>query len=73
MRKRVEDTQKQMELLQTLVQGVQLQGEAASKRADNDKDVRILRRMILVTTFEKLMIAYEVKAERWAFKQATNL
>ena len=30
-----------MELLQTLVQGVQLQGEAATKRADSGKDVKV--------------------------------
>ena len=32
MQRREEYTQRQMELLQTLVQGVQLQGEAATKR-----------------------------------------
>ena len=61
------------------VQGVQLQGEAATKRADRDKDVRIPKLteeddiVAYLTTFERLMTAYEVKAECWAFKLATNL
>ena len=79
MVRREEHTHRQMELLHTLVQGVQLQGEAATKRADRDKDVRIPKLteeddiVAYLTTFERLMTAYEVKAERWAFKLATNL
>ena len=79
MQRREEYTQRQMELLQTLVQGVQLQGEAATKRADSDKDVKVPKLtenddiVAYMTTFERLMVAYEVKAERWVFKLATNL
>ena len=58
---------------------MQLQGEAAVKRADNDKDVRVQKLtenddiVAYLTTFERLMKAYEVKEEKWAFKLATNL
>ena len=75
MQRREEYTQRQM----TLVQGVQLQGEAATKWADSDKDVKVPKLtenddiVVYMTTFERLMVAYEVKAERWVFKLATNL
>ena len=36
-----EQTRMQMEALQTLVQGIQLQGEAANKRAEYDRDVKV--------------------------------
>lgn len=70
MRSREEYNRRQVELLQSLVQGVQLQGEAAVKRADNDKDVRVQKLtenddiVAYLTTFERLMKAYEVKEER---------
>lgn len=58
-----------MEVLQSLVQGVQLQGEVANKRADGDKDVEVPKLIDIVaylTTFERLMIAYEVRqASLW--------
>ena len=79
IRHREEYNRRQMELLQSLVKGVQLQGEAAAKRADNDKDVKVQKLtenddiVGYLTTFERLMKAYEVKRERWAFKLATNL
>ena len=36
---REEQNRRQLKLLQSLVEGVQLQGEAATKRAENDRDV----------------------------------
>ena len=75
---REEHNQSQMELLQLMVQGVQLQGEAAVKRVDNNQDVKVQRLtenddiVAYLTTFER-MKAYEVKEERWVFKLFTNL
>ena len=77
--KHEEYNQKQMELLQTLVRGVQLQGEIASKRVEVDKDVKVPKLtenddiVAYLTTFERLMTAYEVKRERWVFKLVSNL
>ena len=78
--RRDEYNRRQMELLQSLVQGVQMQGENASRRATEvDKDVKMPKLtaeddiVAYLTTFERLMRAYEVKRERWVFKLATNL
>ena len=68
-----------MEVLQSLVNGVHLQGEVASRRADREKDVRMEKLtedddiVAYFTTFERLMSAYEVNRERWIFKLAPNL
>jgi len=70
LQRREEYNRMQIELLQSLVQGVQLQGEAAAKRADNDKDVKVQKLtenddiVAYLTTFERLMKAYEVKKDR---------
>lgn len=77
--RREEENRMQMGVLQALVQGVQLQGEAAKKRAEGEMDVRIAKLteeddiVAYITMFERLMVAYEVKKERWAFKLAPNL
>ena len=79
MARREEYNQRQMEVLQSLVRGVQLQGEAAVKRAEGDKDVKVPKLteeddiVAYLTTFERLMTAYEIKQERWVFKLASNL
>ncbi len=58
---------------------MQLQGEATKKRAEGEKDVRVVKLtddddiVAYITTFERLMTAYEVKKDRWAFKLAPNL
>ena len=68
-----------MRVLQALVEGVQLQGEAAKMRADNDKEVKVPRLaeqddiVSYLTMFERLMAAYEVKHERWTYKLASSL
>ena len=41
MRQREEYTQRQMDLLQSLISGVMLQGEAATKREESDNDVKV--------------------------------
>ena len=79
LQRRDRNNEKQMELLQLMVQGVQLQGEAAVRRAEQDKDVKLPKLtesddiVAYLTTFERVMKAYEVKEERWVFKLATNL
>ena len=60
-----------MELLQSLVQGVQLQGELVSKRVEVETEEDDI--VAYLTTFERVMTAYEVKRERWVFKLASNL
>ena len=76
---REEQNRRQLELLQSLVEGVQLQGEAATKRAENDRDVKVPKLtenddiVSYLTMFERLMVAYEVKREKWVFKLAAHL
>ena len=68
-----------MRILQALVEGVQLQGEAMKKQAEREKEVKVAKLteqddiVSYLTTFERLMIAFEVKRERWAFKLAPSL
>ena len=68
-----------MEVLQSLVVGIQLQGEAANRRAEREKDAKIAKLkeedniVAYLTMFERIMTAYEVKKECWAFKLAANL
>ncbi len=74
--KREEQTLQQKQVLQALVEGVHLQGEAAKKKAENDKDVRIPKlteQDDIVSMFERLMTAFKVQKQRWAFKLASNL
>ena len=67
-----------MELLQNLVQGVQQQGEAVSRRAEKDRDVKVLKLteeddiVAYLSMFKRIMKAYEIQG-RWAFKLAANL
>ena len=77
--RREEYNRRQIEILQSLVQGIQLQGEAVGKRAEGQKDVKVQKLteeddiVAYIATFERLMIAYEVKDDRWVFKLASNL
>lgn len=77
--KREAETKTQLGLLQSLIEGVQRQSEAAVHKAENDKDVKIAKLTenddveAYLTTFERLMLAYEVKREKWAFKLAPQL
>ena len=67
--KRGEESRKQMLLLQAPVEGVKKQGEAAARKAESDKDVRVAKLTenddieAYLTTFERLMVAYEVKKD----------
>ena len=77
--RREEQTHQQMQVLQSLVEGVQLQGEAARRRAETDKDVKVAKLteeddiVSYLTMFERIMVAFEVKRERWAYKLASKL
>ena len=61
------------------MEGVQLQGEAAKRRAESDKDVKVAKLteeddiVSYLTMFERVMVAFEVKREKWAYKLASNL
>ena len=69
----------QIKVLQALVEGVHLQGEAAKQKAENDRDVKVPKLteqddiVSYLTMFERLMTAFEVKRNKWAFKLASNL
>ena len=58
---------------------VKRQSEAAVRKAENDKDVKVAKLTendnieAYLTTFERLMLAYEVKKEKWAYKLALQL
>ena len=77
--RREEQTRMHLAMLETLVHGVQLQGEAAKRRADNGKDVHVPKLteeddiVSYLTMFERLMIAYEVSQDKWVYKLAANL
>lgn len=72
-----EESRKQMLLLQAPVEGVKKQGEAGVCKAESDKDVKMAKLTenddieAYLTTFERLIVAYEVKKDKWAFKLAT--
>ena len=62
--KREEETRTQMGLLQSLIEGVKRQSEAAVRKAENDKDIKETKLTenndieAYLTTFERLMLAY---------------
>ena len=68
----------QMELLRGLVEGVNKQGDATEK-LEADRDVKVTKLTeaddieAYLTTFERLMKAYEVPPERWTYKLAPQL
>ena len=69
----------QMELLHGLVQGIHKQGEIVEKKVEKDRDVKVAKLTeeddveAYLTTFERLMTAYEVPRACWAFKLAPQL
>jgi hypothetical protein len=64
--------QQQMDLLKGLVEGIHKQGEIAATRAEKEKDVKVSKLTesddieAYLTTFERLMKAYEVQEGRWS-------
>jgi len=74
-----EAIQQQMDVLRELVEGVRQQGDTAARKAEHDKDVKVSKLTqdddieAYLLTFERLMQAYEIKPERWAFKLAPQL
>jgi hypothetical protein len=72
--RRDEQTYRQMQVLQSLVEGVQLQGEVAQRHAERDKEMKVPKLteqddiVSYLTMFERIMTAFEVKMEKWAHK-----
>ena len=60
---REEHNRRQMEVLQSLVVGIQLQGEVANRRAEREKDAKIAKLteedniVAYLTMFERIMTA----------------
>ena len=77
--KREEEVRQQMELLRGLVEGVQRQRVVNAPRQENDRDVKATKLTeeddieAYLTTFERLMQAYEIWRERWVYKLAPQL
>ena len=71
--------QRQIHLFKGLIDGIHKQGESAEKRAEKDRDVRFTKLTesdeieAYLRTFQRLMISYEIKADRWVFKLAPQL
>ena len=61
------------------MQGVQQQGEAVSRRAEKDRDVKVPKLteendiVAYLSMFKRIMKAYEIQEGRLAFKLAANL
>ena len=68
-----------MDLLQGLIEGIHKQGESAEKRAEKDKDMKLTKLTerddieAYMKTFERMMVSYEIKPDRWVFKLAPQL
>ena len=77
--RRERESQRQMELLQGLLAGIHKQGESAEQRAEKDRDVKLAKLSetddieAYLTTFERLMVSYEIKPDRWVYKLAPQL
>lgn len=77
--RREEMMRQQMELLKTIVTDAQERGEKTALKLERDRDVKVAKLTeeddieAYLTTFERLMKAYEVKKERWSFKLAPQL
>ena len=77
--KREEEMKHQMELLTRLVEGVNKQGDAALRSIEKDREVKVTKLTeaddieAYLTTFERLMKAYEVPRNRWSYKLAPQL
>ena len=77
--RREEQARQQMQVIQSLVERVHLQGEAAKRKAENDREVKIPKLMeqdnivSYLTMFERQMAAFEIKREKWAYKLASCL
>ena len=66
----------QMELLRGLVEGIKTHGDILTVIHDCNREIKVTKLTeaddigAYLTTFERLMQAYEVPQERWAFKLA---
>ncbi len=77
--RRETESQRQMELFQGLRTGLHKQGEAAERRAEKDRDVKLTKLAetddieAYLTTFERMMTSYEIPANRWVYMLAPHL
>ena len=77
--RREEESQRQLDVLRSLVSELHEQGEAAVRRAERDRDVKVTKLTTeddieaYLTTFERLMTAHEIPEARWAYKLAPQL
>ena len=75
--RREEEVRQQTELLRGLVEGVR--ERSMPRREAGERDVKIVKLTeqddieAYLTTFERIMVAYEVPKERWTFKLAPQL
>ena len=71
--RREDEMRHQMELLTKLVEGVNKQGDAALKSIEKDRQVKVTKLTeaddieAYLTTFERLMKAYNIPPDRWSF------
>ncbi len=71
-----EESQRQLDTLRSLMKEIHDQGEAAMQRADKVKVSKLTEEDDIksyLTTFERLMQAYEIPKVRWAYKLAPQL
>ena len=77
--RREDGMRRQIEMLKELVEGVQKQGEKSAMRMERDRDVKVTKLTeaddieAYLTTFERLMKAYEIHQDRWTYKLAPQL
>ena len=69
----------QLKLFQRLIESLDKQATAAATREEKYRDVKVAKLTedddieAYFTTFERLMVAYEIPQRRWAFKLASEL
>ena len=77
--RREETMREQLNMLRELVTGIQEQGEKATLKMERNRDVKVTKLTeeddieAYLTTFERLMNAYDIQEERWSFKLAPQL
>ena len=77
--RRQRETKDQLKLFQRLIEGLDKQATAAATREEKNRDVKVAKLTddddieAYLTTFERLIVAYEIPQRRWAFKLASQL
>ena len=77
--RRQREAKDQMKLFQRLIESLDKQATAAATCEEKYRDVKVAKLTedddieAYFTTFERLMVAYEIPQRRWAFKLASQL